>query len=276
MNRRETIHDRIFQQSRFPFYRNRAEIAWNEARAYKQLKDLQGTIIPRSYGFHKVYVPADGSEEPCFAHIVEHVALSSLESLKKYGLLNEEVLFSLLNALIPSLHEMHNCHIAYNELWVNNVLVETACQKGQAAPLITKVVFVDFALSSKEDVDSIREDGDFVVGVVTHLHGDPAVPIVMDWKNQHTKKPYATKTFENVLLYGWERDRAPLVYPEPCIITLDDIAAGIFADKGMGAGMGRRHQQPLAEEEGHTIMVGRDVGLQIEYQRLHPRTDVHQ
>ncbi|KAF5338868.1 hypothetical protein D9758_015563 [Tetrapyrgos nigripes] len=210
---------RIFQQSRFPFYCNGAEIAWNEACAYKQLKDLQGTIIPRLYGFHKVYVPADGSEEPCFAHIVEHVALSSLESLKKYGPLNEEVLFSLLDTLIPSLHEMHNCHIAYNKLWVNNVLV----------------VFVNFALSSEEDVDSIREDGDFVVGVVTHLHGDLAVPIVMDWKNQHDKEPYAMKTFENVLLYGQERDRAPLVYPEPCIITLDDIATG-FGFGGLDAG----------------------------------------
>ncbi|KAF5364933.1 hypothetical protein D9758_008188 [Tetrapyrgos nigripes] len=164
---------KVFQQSKFPTYNSGAEVAWKEARAYKAMSRLQ--------------------------------EMSTLASLKQP--LSEESVSSLLDKLVPTLHEVHQCGIAHNDLHVDNVLIETTSTEAGAL-LFPKIFFIDFAMSAVADDETIAKDGRMIIGVVGELGVKHRHQVVLRWRDRHQDEPYARETFINVHLeYRKTRER---------------------------------------------------------------------
>jgi len=118
--------------------------------------------------------------ESCFIHILQFIPLptltcisspladntiSSLVRLLTFyippGLLNN---IYQLDSFIPSLHRIHQCGIAHNDLSRANVLVQIENTSSSQSPqIVSKVYFIDFAMSVETDTNSIKNDGDRLV-----------------------------------------------------------------------------------------------------------------
>ncbi|KAF5358977.1 hypothetical protein D9758_004890 [Tetrapyrgos nigripes] len=211
---------KIFQQSKFPEYYSGAEVTWKEAHAYKKMMKLQGKVIPKSFGFHKVYAPAsNGRPEPCYAHVLEYLPLSSLRLLEQQARstrLSGETVSSLLDNLVSSLHEVHECGIAHNDIInISNVLVETSTTDAEVL-LVTKVVLIDFSMSVDAEPDALKNDGNSVIGLIGELHVSQRILTVLQWYERNSDKPYAKGVFANVDLNPGKKrkPRIPGEYPE--------------------------------------------------------------
>ncbi|THU90866.1 hypothetical protein K435DRAFT_863951 [Dendrothele bispora CBS 962.96] len=192
---------KIFQESLFPKTDegegalSGIDLAQKEARAYRAMKSLQGTDVPVSYGFHKALVCYHrGEYEPCFIHILQFIPLSPLNCI--LSPLTDDTISSLLDSFIPSLHRIHQCGIAHNDLDLANVLVQTASESPQ---IISNVYFIDFAI---------------VIGILSLLRVHDPAGSVLRWYKQHYEESCATM-FRNVRLKEMPKKTKPFgIYPE--------------------------------------------------------------
>ncbi|KAF5334243.1 hypothetical protein D9758_017094 [Tetrapyrgos nigripes] len=110
-NNDEVVVMKIFQESKFPSSEySGPELAWKEAHAYGEMKLLQGDTIPRSFGFHKIYMTSvNGKQEPYFAHILEFKDLPTLTSIERFEQsgqeeLSKDAIFSLARLRLLALY----------------------------------------------------------------------------------------------------------------------------------------------------------------------------
>ncbi|KAK7450625.1 hypothetical protein VKT23_012935 [Stygiomarasmius scandens] len=211
---------KIFQESLFPetdedeISMTGAALALKEARAYRAMKSLQGIDVPVSYGFHKALVSYCGEEyEPCFMHILQFIPLPTLTSISSP--LTDDTISSLLDSLIPSLQRIHQCGIAHNDLSLANVLAQIENTSSSQSPqTISKVYFIDFAMSAETNTKSIKDDAESVIGVLSLLRVHDPDGSVLHWYQQHLGEPCASM-FRNVRLKEMPKNRKPFgIYPE--------------------------------------------------------------
>ncbi|THU97470.1 hypothetical protein K435DRAFT_838617 [Dendrothele bispora CBS 962.96] len=190
------------------------------------MKSLQGRDIPMSYGFHKVLVSYCGEEyESCFVHILQFVPLPTLTSIPLP--LTDDTVSSLLDSFIPSLYRIHQCGIAHHDLSPCNLLVRIENNDSQSqVPIISKVLFIDFAMSVKTDVKSVKSDANSVVGVLSLLDVDDPQGSVLRWYEQHLEEPCAAM-FTNVHLKARPKTGRQIgIYPEATKNFRDIIYSG--------------------------------------------------
>ncbi|KAH9941523.1 hypothetical protein B0H21DRAFT_544120 [Amylocystis lapponica] len=147
-----TVVVKLFQESRYEWAQDELEedihpdlaavsyadqLARTEAWAYDRMRELQGRVIPWSYGSFKFRLP---NGEISFAQVMEYIdgplvsTFSSIASPPYAGL------ETMLDRVAQSLWEIHRCGVVHGDGRLQNMIVHSQSQT---------VVFIDFAYAER-------------------------------------------------------------------------------------------------------------------------------